>query len=117
MTVPEQGAPPPVEIQLKKWEYKPFEFKKAADTPKEEAPKELTEKGAGEAPAARGSNRLSEPPADKNIDDVVKQGLQEIGNKQDGDEATKAAVTKGLLYLAQKQAKEAAAAEKRPTKW
>lgn len=110
VTVPEQGAPPPVEIQLKKWVYKPFEFK-TADAPKVEAPKEAPKTGAGESPPARGSNRLSEPPADKNVDDVVKQGLQAIGAKQ-GDEASQAAITKGLLYLAKKQAEEATANER-----
>ncbi len=108
VTVPEQGAPPPIEIQLKKWQYKPFEFKKPADAPKKEAPKE----GAGESPDARGSNRLSEPPAHKAVDDVVKQGLQAIGDKQSDDEATKASVAKALLYLAKKQAEEATAGER-----
>jgi hypothetical protein len=42
VTVPEEGAPPAVEIQLKKWVYQPFEFKKTEPAPNSETPKPET---------------------------------------------------------------------------
>ncbi len=114
VTVPEQGAPPPVEIQLKKWQYKPLEIKKTDEAAKQTTPKEAPKKESANSAVNRGQSRLAETPAEKESDDAAKGGPQSIGHKPGAEEATDAAIKKGIQYLAHEGADEATAAQRVP---